>query len=290
MRTANLSTGNALTYGYDGLNRRVHKMDGATLKYHYIFEDGGRIAGHVNINGVIQREYIYGSDWRVPDYLVASSVNYFLVKDYLGSVRLVVKTDDGTVTQRLDYNDLGEAVTDTNAGFQAFGFAGGIYDGQTKFVKFGARDYDPRAAGRWTTKDPILFGGKDTNLFAYTFSDPLNFIDPTGLYGTSDCGYYKQSCQANGGFYECNIAPRVCPAFPSGKSGVGNVSSCMRQCLQEKHQDNMQNKNQCSENNQIGNGKNVSDHASCAASCMRNPENPYNPAGPSLPDGSPSLY
>lgn len=40
--------------------------------------------------------------------------------------------------------------------------------------------YDPET-GRWTSKDPILFGGGDTNLYGYTFSDPVNFIDPSGL-------------------------------------------------------------------------------------------------------------
>jgi uncharacterized protein RhaS with RHS repeats len=35
--------------------------------------------------------------------------------------------------------------------------------------------------GRFLSKDPILFGGGDTNLFGYVANDPVNFIDPTGL-------------------------------------------------------------------------------------------------------------
>lgn len=69
--------------------------------------------------------------------------------------------------------------------FQPFGFAGGIYDQHTKLTRFGARDYDAET-GRWTAKDPIRFAGGDTNLFGYTASDPINFIDPTGLEITSD--------------------------------------------------------------------------------------------------------
>ena len=38
-----------------------------------------------------------------------------------------------------------------------FGFAGGLYDEDTGLIRFGARDYDP-SVGRWTAKDPILFG------------------------------------------------------------------------------------------------------------------------------------
>jgi len=47
-------------------------------------------------------------------------------------------------------------------------------------VRFGARDYDPET-GRWTSKDPILFDGGDTNLYGYVANDPINGFDPTGL-------------------------------------------------------------------------------------------------------------
>jgi RHS repeat-associated protein len=68
--------------------------------------------------------------------------------------------------------------TDTNPGFQPFGFAGGLYDRDTRLVRFGARDYDP-AIGRWTTKDRSRFRG-GLNLYAYCGNDPINWIDITG--------------------------------------------------------------------------------------------------------------
>jgi RHS repeat-associated protein len=73
---------------------------------------------------------------------------------------------------------------DTNPGFQPFGFAGGLYEPATQLVRFGARDYDPEM-GRWTSKDPILFDGGDTNLYGYVLNDPVNLIDPNGMeFGT----------------------------------------------------------------------------------------------------------
>jgi RHS repeat-associated protein len=68
---------------------------------------------------------------------------------------------------------------DTKPGFQPFGFAGGLYEPATQFVRFGARDYDPET-GRWTSKDPIGFAGGDTNLYGYVLQDPINSVDPSG--------------------------------------------------------------------------------------------------------------
>jgi RHS repeat-associated protein len=97
-------------------------------------------------------------------------------------VRLVVDVSDGSVAQRLDYDEFGNVTTDTSPGFQPFGFAGGLYDPDAGLVRFGARDYDP-ATGRWTAKDPIGFTGGDTNLYGYVLADPLNWYDSLGLFG-----------------------------------------------------------------------------------------------------------
>jgi putative NIF3 family GTP cyclohydrolase 1 type 2 len=47
-------------------------------------------------------------------------------------------------------------------------------------VRFGARDY-AAPAGRWTAKDPIGFGGGDTNVYGYALSDGINLLDEDGL-------------------------------------------------------------------------------------------------------------
>ena len=88
---------------------------------------------------------------------------------------------DGSITQRIDYDEFGNITQDTNPGWQPFGFAGGLYDQDTNLTRFGARDYDAEI-GRWTSKDPIGFVGSDDNLYGYTFNDPVNFIDPSGLF------------------------------------------------------------------------------------------------------------
>jgi RHS repeat-associated protein len=64
-----------------------------------------------------------------------------------------------------------------------------LYDRDTKLVRFGARDYNP-SIGRWAVKDPIHFGGNDTNLYQYAAGDPINQFDPTGL-GSITISFYS---------------------------------------------------------------------------------------------------
>lgn len=104
---------------------------------------------------------------------------YRFIVDQVGSVRLVVDAATGTIAQRLDYDEFGVVTLDTNPGFQPFGFAGGLYDAQTGLTRFGARDYDAET-GRWTAKDPVLFGGSHTNVYAYGLNEPVNLFDPSG--------------------------------------------------------------------------------------------------------------
>ena len=103
---------------------------------------------------------------------------YQIITDHLGSPRLVVDVSTGDVVQRIDYDEFGNIAYDSNPGFQPFGFAGGLYDPETKLVRFGARDYDAET-GRWTSKDPIgIYGG--WNLYGYVNNDPVGLSDPKG--------------------------------------------------------------------------------------------------------------
>ncbi len=115
-----------------------------------------------------------------PDYMVKGGVTYRIISDHLGSPRLVVNIADGSVAQRMDYDTWGNVVSDTNPGFQPFGFAGGIYDQHTQLTRFGARDYDAVTA-RWTSKDPIRFSGIDSNLYGYVMGDTVNLMDSDGM-------------------------------------------------------------------------------------------------------------
>ena len=103
-----------------------------------------------------------------------------------------MKASTGEIVQKISYDEFGRVLEDSNPNFTPFGFAGGLYDSETKLVRFGARDYDSETS-RWLSKDPIRFDGGDTNLYGYVIQDPVNLIDPLGReavvieIGFADC-------------------------------------------------------------------------------------------------------
>lgn len=180
------SAGNTYDYVMDAQNRRVAKKNAAgDILYRYIYEGDYRIAVEFNETSGSAKHYFYIPGNHSPDYMTYAGDKYRIIKDHLGSPRLVVKITDGEIKQRVDYSEIGIIMWDTNSCFTPFGFAGGIYDNNSKIYRFGARDYDPRSTGRWLSKDPILFNGGDFNLYGYANNDPINFIDPDGLAPSS---------------------------------------------------------------------------------------------------------
>jgi len=170
-------------YLIDGQNRRVGKKVNGSLTQGFLYQDQFNPIAELDSNNNIVSRFVYGSKINVPDYMIKGGATYRIISDHLGSPRLIVNIADGTIAQRMDYDEFGNIINDTNPGFQPFGFAGGIYDQHTGLVRFGARDYDPQT-GRWTAKDPILFEGGDVNLYGYVLNDPINLIDPGGEAGS----------------------------------------------------------------------------------------------------------
>ncbi len=178
-------------YIIDGANRRIGKKVNGILVQGFLYQDQLKPIAEMDGTGSVISRFVYAEKANVPAYMVKGGVTYRIVSDHLGSPRLVINIQDGSIVQRMDFDDFGQVVLDTNPGFQPFGFAGGIYDLNTKLVRFGERDYDP-AIGRWTNKDPIYFNGGDPNLYSYVWGDPINIIDPNGLVGR---GPYQPSPQ-----------------------------------------------------------------------------------------------
>ncbi|MHB1273346.1 MAG: RHS repeat-associated core domain-containing protein [Rhodanobacter sp.] len=180
LRDVKLPGGMDIQYVIDGQNRRIGKKVNGVLVQGFLYQDALKPVAELDGQGNIVSRFVYGTRVNVPDYMLKGGKTYRILKDLLGSPRLVVDTSTGQVVQAMDYDAWGRVIQDTNPGFQPFGFAGGLYDRDTGLIRFGARDYDPET-GRWTAKDPLGFGGGDADLYAYVGGDPLNNYDPYGL-------------------------------------------------------------------------------------------------------------
>ncbi|QFR48812.1 RHS repeat-associated core domain-containing protein [Sulfurimonas lithotrophica] len=118
-------------------------------------------------------------------YTYDAKGNINSVTDQTRTLRVVVDAEHNVVKE-ITYDTYGNILNDSNPNFTVpFGFAGGLHDRDTNLVHFGYREYDPFTA-KWTTKDPIDFSGGDTNLYGYVLNDPVNFVDPLGLYCEND--------------------------------------------------------------------------------------------------------
>lgn len=197
-------------YLVDGRNRRIGKKVNGQLTQGFLYQDQLNPIAELDANGNIVSRFVYGSKGHVPDYMLKDGKTYRIISDHLGSPRLVVDTTSGEVFQRMDYDEFGNVIQDSNPGFQPFGFAGGIVDLHTGLTRFGVRDYDARV-GRWTSKDPIRFGGGDANIYSYVFEDPINLIDSQGTFSTNPVVHAIQSVKTALGL----TSPLTSEAFPS---------------------------------------------------------------------------
>ncbi len=180
-----LPNSTSVQYYYDREGRLVGKEVNGKLTEGFLYDGQLNPVAETDATGQIVEQFIYGTRPNVPDYIIKSGVEYRVIPHQVGSPVLIVNASTGMIAEQISYDAWGNVTSDSNPGFQPFGFAGGLYDPDTGLVHFGARDYDPET-GRWISRDPILFAGGETSLYGYAGNDPINFIDPSGLYCLSN--------------------------------------------------------------------------------------------------------
>jgi RHS repeat-associated protein len=176
-----LPDGRLIEYILDGKGRRIAKLVNGVVVKQWLWSYELRIAGELDAVGNLASEYIYGTALNIPDLIVSGSKTYRVVTDHLGSPLMIVNTTDSSdVLFQAQCDAWGNrTVTRGSEDVIPFGFAGGFYDPDTNFTRFGQRDY-VAAFGRWASKDRIGFRGGSANLFVYGNGDPINSVDYDG--------------------------------------------------------------------------------------------------------------
>jgi len=194
--------GEPFEYAYDAVNRLASITRGSGTS-EYLYDAGGirvqkRNADGTRLNYLGPRTEIDNSG-NTTSYFFAGNTRIgiengkgvvYNIDNHLGSASLLVDSA-GTVVQKLDYYPFGSERVNVQAGEFAtrHTFTDHESDGESGLIYANARYYHP-VLGRFLAVDPasrdnprkFLQDPQQLNGYSYVRNNPLNFIDPEGLF------------------------------------------------------------------------------------------------------------
>jgi RHS repeat-associated protein len=168
------------TYGYNGDGLRMNKKVGASSAEGFVWDTAEGLP-LILVDGTTS--FVSGPGG-MPLEQIASGSNtaLYLLTDQLGSVRALTDSK-GQVVATYTYSAYGLMTATTGTASTPLRFAGQYLDAETEIYNMRARYYDP-ATAQFLTRDPLVPLTKQP--YVYVGDNPLNAIDPDGLFGWSD--------------------------------------------------------------------------------------------------------
>ncbi|RJQ92367.1 hypothetical protein D5S19_00970 [Amycolatopsis panacis] len=170
---ASAKAGQTTSYAYDGLGRRIGKtVAGSTKSYLY---DGLDIAAELSGSAVSATTLTGGLDQVFVRTFGSSTQS--LLTDRLGST-VAVADGNGGATGEYTYQPFGATTLAGTDNANPTRFAGreddggGLYYNRARYYSTGDQ--------RFLSRDPLGYGGGDSNLYAYVGNGPTDLVDPLG--------------------------------------------------------------------------------------------------------------
>jgi len=147
----------------------------------------GKLLAEYNGLGELMREYIYVGDRLLAEYQPQSNQLYYYTTDQVNSVR-VVTNQTGVRVFAAAYDPYGgiQKIWE-NSYSPELKFSGKERDSESNLDYFGARYY-ANYYYRWLSPDPVVpldvayTNPQAWNLYSFNRDNPVNLIDPSGLY------------------------------------------------------------------------------------------------------------
>jgi RHS repeat-associated protein len=162
------------------LGRRTQRSPSAGIATNFVY-DGQDVVRDLNSDGSTV-DYLNGlgidNKLRLTDSRLIATGPLYFSQDHLGSTVTLTNSLGATVSQ-VNYDSFGNSAGNS---FTRYDYTGRERDGDTGLMYYRARWYDPKV-GRFISEDPAgLSGG--LNLYGYVGGDPVNMVDPQGLWGS----------------------------------------------------------------------------------------------------------
>ena len=187
------------TYKYNALDQRISKNGPLNSKFFFFYDPAGQLIGEYKDNTftttpaddwLVKQETIWLEDIPVAVIKKATATSaiqvYFIHADHLNTPRVIVNQNNTPVWHWENTHAFGANPPDENpdGNAQLFEyhprFPGQYFDKETGLHYNYFRYYEPET-GRYISPDPIgLAGG--INVYGYVESNPINRIDPLGLF------------------------------------------------------------------------------------------------------------
>jgi RHS repeat-associated protein len=200
---------------FDALDRMVEQNRSGTYTEIVYSPGGGKLALMSGTGGqTLQKAFIPLPGQAIAVY-TSTGLDHYRHSDWLGSARLT-SSPTRTVLSTAAYAPYGE--TYAQSGSADLSFTGQNTDTVSGDYDFLYREYSTQ--GRWTSPDPAGLAAVDpTNpqswsRYAYVTNDPLDYIDPYGLFN-GPCGPFDDFCSQP----QPPTPPSCLPPFICGGSG-----------------------------------------------------------------------